>query len=285
MKKKFNIKGVCLPQQHYMMDTSKKLEAVLELIEEGEYFTPHMQYTTYKQSLNQNGFAILPPIFTNEETAALLQYIESKSADISTSNPSFIQTKNLFAIRQLLKHLPNLRKHLFIPRFLQLLDVIGGKDYFLTKAIYFNKPKDSNWFVPYHQDLSISVTQKADIGAYSNWTFKRGQYGVHPPMDVLEDTFAVRIHLDDTDEHNGALKVIPQSHLQGVIRSGNRDLNKSQEVICRVKKGGVMLMKPLTLHASNKTRNDRQRRVIHLEFCNRELVEPLEWLEKMELKK
>ncbi len=40
-----------------------------------------------------------------------------------------------------------------------------------------------------------------------------------------------------------------------------------------------MLMKPLTLHASSKTINKKQRRVIHLEFCNQLLETPLEWLE------
>ena len=40
-----------------------------------------------------------------------------------------------------------------------------------------------------------------------------------------------------------------------------------------------MLMKPLTLQASNRTTNGKQRRVIHLEFNEHELTKPLEWLE------
>ncbi len=39
MKKKFNTRGVCYPQIHYMMDNSKKLDKVIRLIEFGEYFT------------------------------------------------------------------------------------------------------------------------------------------------------------------------------------------------------------------------------------------------------
>lgn len=38
MKKKFNITGVCYPHLHYMMDTSQKMEVVMEMVEEGEYF-------------------------------------------------------------------------------------------------------------------------------------------------------------------------------------------------------------------------------------------------------
>ena len=85
--------------------------------------------------------------------------------------------------------------------------------------------------------------------------------------------------MDDTNAHNGALRVIPTSHLKGVIRVDKREWNIQEEYICNVKKGGVMFMKPLTLHASNRTTNNKQRRVIHLEFCNQMLVSPLEWLE------
>ena len=39
-----------------------------------------------------------------------------------------------------------------------------------------------------------------------------------------------------------------------------------------------MLMKPLLLHSSNKSISQNDRRVIHLEFCNKDI--PMEWLEK-----
>ncbi len=41
MKKKFNTTGTCYPQHHYMMDNSKKLEYVFNLIEQGKYFSIH----------------------------------------------------------------------------------------------------------------------------------------------------------------------------------------------------------------------------------------------------
>ena len=46
-----------------------------------------------------------------------------------------------------------------------------------------------------------------------------------------------------------------------------------------MKEGGIMLMKPLTLHASNKSTNKRGRRVIYLEFNAYLLNTPLKWLE------
>ena len=38
MKKKFNITGLCFPQEHYMADVSKKLKQTLSMVEMGEYF-------------------------------------------------------------------------------------------------------------------------------------------------------------------------------------------------------------------------------------------------------
>jgi hypothetical protein len=39
MKKRFNVTGVCFPEQHYMADTSAKFARILDMVEEGLYFT------------------------------------------------------------------------------------------------------------------------------------------------------------------------------------------------------------------------------------------------------
>ncbi|MFA9397436.1 MAG: AAA family ATPase [Clostridiaceae bacterium] len=39
MKRKFNVTGTCIPQKHYMVDTTRKLEKIIEIIDQGEYFT------------------------------------------------------------------------------------------------------------------------------------------------------------------------------------------------------------------------------------------------------
>lgn len=39
MRKKFNDTGLCVPGRHYMVDISGKIAQILEVIEEGEYFT------------------------------------------------------------------------------------------------------------------------------------------------------------------------------------------------------------------------------------------------------
>ncbi|GAA0178977.1 AAA family ATPase [Clostridium sediminicola] len=39
MRKRFNITGTCIPEKHFMIDISNKIEKIMELIEDGEYFT------------------------------------------------------------------------------------------------------------------------------------------------------------------------------------------------------------------------------------------------------
>ena len=39
MKKRFNVTGVCFPGMHYMADTSAKFDRIMEMIEQGDYFT------------------------------------------------------------------------------------------------------------------------------------------------------------------------------------------------------------------------------------------------------
>src|SRR5689334_4487506 len=113
----------------------------------------------------------------------------------------------------------------------------------------------------------MNVTSKKETDGFSAWTKKDEFYSVCPPEEVLKGTVTVRIHLDDTDETNGALKVIPGSQNK---KMSNEEVQlvtqNSIPFICDVNACGVQLMKPLLLHASSKATSQKHRRVIHLEF-------------------
>lgn len=128
--------------------------------------------------------------------------------------------------------------------------------------------------------MTISVDRRVELNNYTNWTVKQGQFAVQPAINILQESFTIRLHLDDTDELNGALKVIPGSHLKEIYRPEDIDWEKEVEVVCPVSKGGVMIMKPLLLHSSNRTINNSRRRVIHIEFSNQELPKGLQWSER-----
>lgn len=225
-----------------------------------------------KTEFESNGFAVLPGIYSSDEVHQLRNILDSYTNEMENTKP-------IHAIRRVVERIPELNSVLWNDNMKKWISVIAGNDYFLTKAIYFDKPENSNWFVSYHQDLSISVMEKHEIEGYKNWTKKDGQIGVEPPQNVLDNIVTFRIHLDDTDESNGALRLIPGSHKIGIRRI--QDLSTESEQIFEVPEGAIMLMKPLTFHASSRTQKPSRRRVLHLEFSNMELANPLCWREKL----
>lgn len=229
--------------------------------------------------LNKEGYSIVKDVYSQSE----LDRISKLITDRELNNSSIIKSKDLFAIRQLINEIPKLEGVLFNSKLRGLLnDIHAEGKLFLSKAIYFDKLEGSNWFVAYHQDLTINVVDQKETEGFKNWTNKRGQIGVQPPIEYLNRTFTIRIHLDDTDETNGALRVVPESHLYGVVRTEERS-QSSNEVTCNVKSGSVMLMKPLIFHASSKSSGNSNRRVIHLEFCDMQLPQGLNWKERLEI--
>jgi ectoine hydroxylase-related dioxygenase (phytanoyl-CoA dioxygenase family) len=233
----------------------------------------------HRQSLQETGFTIIDKVFTAEETATIIETINT----IDTSGPAFRKTSDLFAIRRFVKEVPAIGPLVFNSRLRTIIDQLFGPGYFLVKSIYFDKPEQSNWFVAYHQDLTISVDQKKQVTGFEQWTAKNDQFAVQPPVALLENIFTIRIHLDDTDENNGALKIVPGSHRKGIYRPKTIDGKAEKEVICKVQRGGIMIMQPLLLHASNRTTNNNKRRVIHLEFSNQLLPGGLQWAEYLPL--
>ena len=127
--------------------------------------------------------------------------------------------------------------------------------------------------------MTISVDKKVEILGFSSWTVKQDQFAVQPPVEILKDNFTIRIHLDDTDGNNGALRIIPGSHLKGVHRAENIDWSLETEEICNVKSGGIMIMRPLLMHASDRSTSNKARRVMHIEFSRVKLPKGLNWAE------
>ena len=230
--------------------------------------------------INTEGFAIINDVYTKNEIEKLISLIENITEN-KTTNATFRKSKDLFAIRQFHKEIPETLDFIFNQNLKEIIESNFGAGYFITKSIYFDKPEKSNWFVAYHQDLTISVDKKIEIENFENWTIKQNQFAVQPPKEILENNFTIRIHIDKTTKDNGALKVINDSHSRGILRIENLDFENEKETICEVEKGGIMIMKPLLFHASNKTTNNERRRVIHIEFSNQQLPAGLEWSEKI----
>ena len=89
---------------------------------------------------------------------------------------------------------------------------------------------------------------------------------------------AVRIHLDDCNADNGALRVIPGSHKCGFLSDSQiQQFPKATATTCAARRGEAILMRPLLLHSSSPAKVPSSRRVVHLEFAADELPNGIEW--------
>jgi ectoine hydroxylase-related dioxygenase (phytanoyl-CoA dioxygenase family) len=165
---------------------------------------------------------------------------------------------------------------------LSLLEQLLGSPVFPVRAIFFDKNPEANWVVPWHQDLAIAVAERIETRGFTGWSIKDETPHVHPPQEILENMVTVRLHLDDCDASNGALKVLPETHCHGKLSAVEiqKWTAKSEPVVCELLKGDALLMRPLLLHASSPAENPKHRRVLHIEYAMHELPNGLEWFDR-----
>ena len=167
------------------------------------------------------------------------------------------------------------------PRLLDLVRPHLSAEPLPVRAIYFDKSPDANWLVPWHQDLTLALRARADAPGFGPWSVKDGIPHVQPPVELLEQMLTVRLHFDDANESNGALRVLPGSHGLGRLSAAQiQDLRREQpDCLCAVSSGDALLMRPLLLHASSRSTSERHRRVLHIEYAGFALPEGLHWHE------
>ena len=122
-----------------------------------------MDLSWHSKEINNDGFTIIDNIFSHNEVNDIIAVIDG----VKTSGDAFRKSDDLFAIRQFLKEVPDTLPLLLNDRLKEVITSVFGPDYFIVKSIYFDKPGASNWFVAYHQDLTISVDRKIQIEGFS----------------------------------------------------------------------------------------------------------------------
>ncbi len=224
----------------------------------------------------QDGFQIIHSLVTDDECTRL-------AAELTPLFERQIKSaKNrIGGVRNLLRTNPLVSTFAKSPAITGLLNQVAGSAVFPVRAIFFDKNPDANWLVPWHQDLAIAVAKHIETPGFTGWSIKHGTIHVHPPVEILAAMLTLRIHLDDCDASNGALKVIASSHRSGKIRTGeiSRQTTAREPFICEVPKGGALLMRPLLLHASSPAESPHHRRVLHLEYAAQKLPNGLEWFD------
>lgn len=155
-------------------------------------------------------------------------------------------------------------------RLTEIVERFVGRPAVPYRATLFEKSAQANWLVVWHQDTALPVERRFDSPEWGPWSTKAGIKYARAPHWVLEKAIALRVHLDDSTDSNGPLRVIPGSHKFGVLpESEVVELgNERDSFECVCPKGGVIAMRPLLIHGSSKAVDANARRVLHIEYID-----------------
>ncbi len=138
-----------------------------------------------------------------------------------------------------------------------------------VRVIYFDKTPEKNWLVSWHQDRTVALSNRFEMVGWRPWSLKDGSHHVQPPIDILKNMITLHIHIDESNETNRCLKVIPGTHKYGILNQEtiNQLSQTSIPLSCVTKPGDVLIMRPHLLHSSRKGSHPDRRRIIHVEYC------------------
>jgi ectoine hydroxylase-related dioxygenase (phytanoyl-CoA dioxygenase family) len=128
--------------------------------------------------------------------------------------------------------------------------------------------------VAWHQDRTLPLRERREQAGRGPWSVKEGVNYAHAPREAPERVVALRLHLDDSNENNGPLRVLPGTHRGGVLTDDevHRLAEGISAVECLTAQGGVVIMRPLVIHASSKAASEQPRRVLHIEYAATEKI-------------
>ena len=230
----------------------------------------------YIDEVAREGFAVIEDVVDADTVESLIQALATARINSRGSQRGGLT----FGLRDLLNEVPSTRALANSALLKSVVEPITGSNPRVVRAIYLDKHKEANWKVAWHQDLTIAVRKRVDVEGFGSWSIKAGITHVQPPVSVLNNIAALRIHLDDAGDTNGALRVIPGTHLEGRLDPDQiQHWKKERIVTCSIKAGGVIVMRPLLLHSSRPSINPQHRRVLHFEYASINLPDGLEWFE------
>lgn len=210
----------------------------------------------------QDGYIWLRQLFTTTE---MRQFADRLAVALDEDqHTSVLRSKGrVYGSRNLLEVVPDVVWLLCrLPLQAFVTDVLGSEAG-LVRALFFDKPPDRTWSLPWHKDRTIAV-RRNDLPSsqFQNPTSKAGVPHVEASDDVLAQMLTIRIHLDPMTKSNGPLSVMPGSH-----RAMDEPPRSPQQLHAAA--GDVLAMRPLLTHASvvSKPGTVLHRRIIHFEMA------------------
>ena len=224
-----------------------------------------MRQMRWRVAIEEDGFAVLPALFPPEYLDCLMEKIERLSPRRSRAGAR--HALRLAPVEEVARH----------QRLMEVATEVLGAGAFPFPATLFDKSPAANWLVVWHQDTALPLQSRRQfpgLGAMVD----QGRYA-HAPAASLSQVLALRLSLDDSTAENGPLRVLPRTHTLGVLSDDSiHDLStRLSPAECTSRKGGVVAMRPLLVHASSKSQPETRKRVLHVEYAASDsIAEPLE---------
>lgn len=201
-------------------------------------------------TFRDTGYFVVPELFTSAECDAVLAHVERAAFELplgdASDGPLSYRPMMHLASAELTAVATDQRWAPIV------LPLIGTGDARLYWEQAVAKPPQARTELPWHQDNGYT------------------------PL-IPEEYVTCWLALDDADEDNGCLWVIPNSHHQGThphVNGGSgpfrvgHDGPASDGVAVPVTKGSVLVFSSLLMHRSGPNVTDRSRRAWIIQFCS-----------------
>ena len=126
---------------------------------------------TYINKIERDGFAILETLIHS----TTLDRIEKELQHIEVDHLASQRAGKAFGLRNLMSSVPLTRDLANSETLRSLVEPVLGRSAQVVRTIYFDKHKDANWKVAWHQDLTIAVREKVDVEGFRAWSNRQSR--------------------------------------------------------------------------------------------------------------
>lgn len=198
------------------------------------------------ESFTRDGYFVVEDVFRPEECDEILEHLEQTSFELSLGDAD----EGPLSYRPLLHTAsPTLRDVACAPRWAGIVQPLLGPDIRLYWEQGVAKPPQAHTELPWHQDNGYAPT-------------------------IPEEYVTCWLALDDADEDNGCIEVLPGSHTSGTQSHHDVDgspfragLDAGTGTKVPIQRGSVLVFSSLIMHRSGPNRTDRPRRAWILQYC------------------
>jgi hypothetical protein len=219
--------------------------------------------TDADRSLKDDGFTLLRGMYDADECVRIIASLE-QALSAGREGP-LRRGSAVYGARNVADLWPEVEDVWRKSAIVGFLTHVLGVKFGLVRVLYFDKPPDASWSLPWHKDMTIAVqNNRLPSTRFLHPTTKAGVPHVEAPQEILDQMLTLRLHLDPATTENGPLQVIPGSQRDTSDASVSA---KSTTIFANA--GDVLAMRPLLSHCSGLSQPGSRlhRRILHFEFA------------------